>query len=255
LRIEEAYVTGRAAHPSLDVPHERFAAFAHERAAAWGGALERAGDLYLACACTEGIGGAAERFYTLFGDRIPVFLGKLVQTPDELDEVRQSVLVRCLLAIGDQLPALATYSGRGSLEGWVLATAVREALALRRDRERHVELTSSAVEDPGSDPLIAHYREPVTRAFAAATAALPREQRALLRLHYVHGVTTAQLAQMFQVSRATLVRRLTDARGELFAHIQSALGGVPAEDCEHVLRLVKSHVDLRLSTLLRETAA
>lgn len=211
--------------------------------------------MYLACACTEGIAGAAERFYELFGERIPVFLGKLAQTPDQIDEVRQTVLVRCLLALGDQPPALVTYSGRGSLEGWVRATAVREALALQRDRERHVELTTSVIEHPDADPLIAHYREPVARAFATATAALPREHRALLRLHYVHGITTAQLAQMLQVSRATLVRRLTDARDDLFAHLQSALGGVPPEDCAQVLRLVKSQVDLRLSSLLRETAA
>jgi RNA polymerase sigma-70 factor (ECF subfamily) len=255
LGIEAAYEAGRAAHPTLPVPEDRFAAFAEARAATWGGALERAADLYLACACTESVPGAAERFYELFGERIPLFLGKLAQTSDQIDEVRQSVLVRCLLAIGDAPPALATYSGRGSLEGWVRATAVREALALQRDRERHVELTTSVIESPDSDPLIVHYREPVARAFAAATAALPREQRALLRLHYVHGVTTGQLAQMFQVSRATLVRRLAEARDDLFAHLQAALGGVPAEDCEQVLRLVKSQVDLRLSTLLRETAA
>ncbi len=55
-------------------------------------------------------------------------------------------------------------------------------------------------------------REPVSRAFRAACVGLPAAQRALLRLHYVQGVTTANLARMYAASRATIVRRLTEAR-------------------------------------------
>ncbi len=259
--VQPAWQTAAAAFPGLVVPLEAFEQFAGQRAGTWAGAPGRAADLYLACACAHGIAGAAERFLSLFGERIPLYIGKITNSPDRIDEVRQIVLVRCLLAIDGKAPAIASYSGRGSLEGWVRATAVREALALERQAGREVTLTGST---PGLDalhrdaPLIAHYRAPVARAFAAAAAELPREHRALLRLHYVHAVTTAQLAQMFQVSRATLVRRLADARDELVRRLQLHLGtetGVSAHDCEEVIRLVKSQVDLRLSVLLRETAA
>jgi len=260
--IEEAWRRGRAAHPSLELAREAFARFAVERMTTWGGALDRAPDLYFACACASSVAGAAELFLEQFGSRIRTYLGTLARTPDLVDEVRQIVLVRCLVSNDGAPPALASYSGRGSLEGWVRATAVREALAIERDRARHVELTASAVEAAATadrDPaLIGLYREPVARAFVVATAALPRDQRALLRLHYVHGLTTAQLAQMFQISRATLVRRLTAARDGLLDRLQGVLradAGVPPEDCTSVLRLVKSQVDLRLSSLLRETAA
>ena len=192
-----------------------------------------------------------------------LYLGQLLAAgyDDILDEVRQTVFVRCLVGDGEHPPAIASYSGRGSLEGWVRATAMREALALERERGRHVELTASVIEtdsDRELATLIGHYREPVVRSFTAATALLPREQRVLLRMHYVFGMTTADLAQMFRVSRATLVRRVTDARDALFELLQGELfsaAGVPREDCESVLRLVKSQVDLRLSSLLRETAA
>lgn len=256
---EQAWQAGRQAHPSVDLSCEVFRAFADERAAAWNGTPDRAADLYLACACAQGLDGAAERFAELFGERVPLYISKITTSTDRIDEVRQVVLVRCLLAIDGKAPAIASYSGRGSLDGWVRATAVREALALERQGARHVTLGGSALETGASArdaALIAHYREPVARAFAAAATSLPRDHRALLRLHYVHSITTAQLAQMFQVSRATLVRRLTDARDQLVAALQRHLAteaGVPQDDCEAVLRLVKSQIDLRLSVLLRET--
>jgi RNA polymerase sigma-70 factor (ECF subfamily) len=256
---EQAWETGRTAHPGLDLPCETFRAFAEERSTASGGTLDRAPDLYLACACARGVKGAAERFAELYGERVPLYISKITTSTDRIDEVRQVVLVRCLLALDGKAPAIASYSARGSLDGWVRATAVREALALERQGARHVTLGGSALEagaSPGDAALIAHYREPVARAFAAAATSLPREHRALLRLHYVHAITTAQLAQMFQISRATLVRRLTDAREQLVAALQQHLAaeaGVPRDDCEAVLRLVKSQIDLRLSVLLRET--
>ena len=263
LKIEAAWDAGRASFAVLTVSLPAFTAFAREREATWGGARERAADLYLACACVTGCPGAAELFLERYGDRIATYLGRLGSNRDLVDEVRQTVLVRCLLGDAEQPPAIASYSGRGSLEGWVRATAVREALALERQRDRHVELTASATESPLEadvelSQMIGHYREPVVRAFTAATTALPREHRTLLRLHYVYGLTTADLAQMFRVSRATLVRRISEARDSLLERLEGELfgaAGVPREDCKSVLRLVKSQIDLRLSSLLRETAA
>src|SRR4029077_2480551 len=101
-----------------------------------------------------------------------------------------------LIGDEDKAPAIASYAGRGSLEGWVRATAVREGLALVRESARNVELGDSVLERPGSVDrtwLVARYREPVLAAFATATTSLPREHRALLRLHYVYGLTTNEL--------------------------------------------------------------
>jgi len=99
------------------------------------------------------------------------------------------------------------------------------------------------------------YREPVSKAFATACAQLDAEDRALLRLHYVDGVTTAKLATMFAISRATLIRRLAAARESLVERVKSQLrsaSGVADHDFDSVLRLVKSQIDLRLSLVLRD---
>src|SRR6187431_1406609 len=98
------------------------------------------------------------------------------------------------------------------------ATVVREALAINRASDRNDGDVEAALE--AQIPWVDHeislfkqiYREPVSQAFASACAELAAEDRALLRLHYVDGVTTAKLASMFGISRATLIRRLAAAR-------------------------------------------
>lgn len=259
--IHTAWEAGAKAYPTLSVPEVLFESFARARMDAWRGAVERAPDLYLACACAEGAAGAAEVFLDVYGERIPAYLGRIASCQDHVEEVRQRVLVRCLVGDQQRPPAISSYSGRGSLEGWVRATAVREGLALVREGARNVELGDSALERPGSVDrtwLVARYREPVLEAFTIATGSLPREQRALLRLHYVFGLTTNELARMYRISRSTLVRRLTDARDGLVARLAGELKGrtgIAVDDCTDVLRLLKGQIDLRLSSLLRETAA
>jgi RNA polymerase sigma-70 factor, ECF subfamily len=87
---------------------------------------------------------------------------------------------------------------------------------------------------------------------------MPSEQRGLLRLHYVEGVTTEQLAKMRRVGRATVVRRLADARDALVAGVHERIAartGVDRAELEATLRLVRSQLDLSLVRLLRETCA
>ncbi|HVK88610.1 MAG TPA: hypothetical protein VM513_31040 [Kofleriaceae bacterium] len=256
--IETAYLAGATAHPGLELALPAFAAFASEREETWQADLSRAPDLYLACACASGVPGAAERFVVLFGDRIESYLGTLATSHDRVDEVRQIVLVRCLVATEQAPPAIAAFSGRGSLEGWVRATAVREALGLERAGKRMLPTGTPETAVVPAWSLADHYREPALRAFIAATRTLAPPHRALLRLHYVHGTTTAQLATMFQVSRATLVRRLTEARQALlekFSHALGDLAGLGPEDGVAVLRMVKSQIDLSLSSLLRDSSS
>ena len=95
------------------------------------------------------------------------------------------------------------------------------------------------------------------RAFATACLELDANDRALLRLHYVEGVTTASLANMYGISRSTLIRRLATARESLVNRVKAALQldtGITEQDFDSVLRLVKSQIDLRLSMVLKQPA-
>lgn len=260
ISAERAYEIGRDAYPTIDLSRDTFIMFARARAETWKGNPDRATDMFLACACVERIPAAIAEFLAAFGERIPMYLGKLARSADLVAEVRQILVTRCVIGDANKPPALTAYSATGSLEGWLRATAVREALAINRDSDRNVGEVDvvMAAQIPWVDHEIALfkqiYREPVSRAFATACAGLDAEDRALLRLHYVDGVTTAKLATMFRISRATLIRRLAAARELLVERVKAALqlaSGVADRDFDSVLRLVKSQIDLRLSVVLR----
>jgi RNA polymerase sigma-70 factor, ECF subfamily len=258
--VERAFELGRSAYPAIDLPWAAFTHFAQARSETWKGNPERACDLYLACACVAGLPAAVAEFVSKFGERIPAYLGRLARNADLVAEVRQVIVIRCLVADGEKPPALTGYSATGSLEGWLRATAVREALALNRRSERNSDGVEAALEArmPWADREISLfkqiYREPVSRAFAAACSEIATEDRVLLRLHYVEGVTTANLASMFGVSRATLIRRLAGARQSLVERVRASLkqaAGVADQDFDSILRLVQSQIDLRLSAVLK----
>ena len=262
--IERAFQRGRQAFPQIDLAQPVFEAFAQARAehvGVWGSDPERAADLYLAAACVSQHPAAIAEFLARFGSNIPKYLGKLARNGDVISEVRQIIATRCLVSEPDRPVALTSYSGAGSLEGWVRATAVREALALKKRDERETGGFESALEarlswaDQEISMFKKVYREPVSRAFAEACGQLAPEHRALLRLHFAQGVTTAQLATMYGTSRATLVRRLTDAREALVslvkANLKSAIG-VTDNDFLSVVKLVNSQLDLRLSLVLKD---
>jgi RNA polymerase sigma-70 factor, ECF subfamily len=261
ISIERAFEIGRDTYPRVDLPLAAFTAFARARTDTWGGNAERAADLYLACACVERLPAAVAEFMSRYGQRIPVFLHRISNGRDLVAEVRQIVVARCIMGEGANPPALTNYSATGSLEGWVRATAVREGLALNRRTEREVDNVAAVLEaratwvDSEISLFKQMYREPVSRAFVAACTELPSEDRALLRLHYVDGVTTAHLANIYGISRATLIRRLAAARESLLDRVKASLkrsAGVAEQDFDSVLRLVKSQLDLRLSVVLQE---
>ncbi len=262
LWISSAYEIGRSAYPAIDLPRTTFAAFAEARGDTWKGDMDRAADLYLACACVERLPAAIAEFLSRYGERFSKYLGRLARNPDLVAEVRQIVVTRCVIGEADGPPALTTYSATGSLEGWIRATAVREALALERLANRNAGDVESALEAqmPWVDREISLikqiYREPVSQAFAKACLEIEAEDRALLRLHYVDGVTTEQLGRMYGFSRATVIRRLADARGSLLERVKQSLrlaAGVADQDFDSVLRLVKSQIDLRLSAVLKDS--
>jgi len=261
--IDQAYAAGQRAFPEIDLDAARFAQFAQARAehvGVWGADADRGSDLYLAAACIAQLPSAIAEFLSRFGDRIPKYLGRLATSNDVVTEVRQIIATRCLVDAPDQPSALNSYSGAGSLEGWVRATAVREALAMKKRSERLQSNFESALEAqvPWVDYEISLIKKvycgPVSEAFTAACGELSDDHRALLRLHFSQGVTTAQLATMYGVSRATLVRRLTEAREALVLLVKNNLKsaiGVADQDFMSVVKLVNSQLDLRLSMVLK----
>jgi RNA polymerase sigma-70 factor, ECF subfamily len=263
---------GRAAWPEVALPAPLFLRHLAERLpeAAPFRALPfvLVTDLYLACACVHGVPGALPAFEARFLSQVDNFLAHMTaerrDAGDLADEVRQALRERLLLSPAETAPKLAEYSGRGALLMWVRVAALRTALNLRRTegrrRERPLEAEGQdlgAALPIGEDPELAYlkgrYATEVADAVRAATAALPPQQRVILRLYWVEGQGTDRIAAAFRVNRSTVTRWLAASReailGETRRRLMERLQLSPAE-FESLVRVVRSRIDVSLRTLL-----
>jgi RNA polymerase sigma-70 factor (ECF subfamily) len=218
-----------------------------------------AGDLYFACACGRGVRDAIEALEREHFSRIREFAASVTTSSDLVKELTQQLRARLLVADGERPARILTYSGRGSLGGWVRVAAVRLARDLGRSERAlagaHERASGEKLEaiDPELAFLKRTYGPAVRTAMEGALAALDAESRALLKMHYVDGLTIEQVGTAFAKSRATAARMLAGARLALVAAIRERLVeavGVRGDEADSLLAFVRSQLDVSLSRLL-----
>jgi RNA polymerase sigma-70 factor, ECF subfamily len=214
----------------------------------------QAADLYVACACRHGVTEAIEVLEREHFARVREFAASIDTRPEFVQEITQRLRTRLLT--GDP-PRIATYSGRGSLGGWIRVAAIRLARDLvRADRaeQRVREEVEPSVVDPELGWLKRAYGEAVSRAVQAALASVEGQDRALLSMHYVDGLTIDQVGVAFGVSRATSARLLAAARARLVTDIRDRIiaeCGVRGAEADSLLAFVRSRLDLSLGVALK----
>jgi RNA polymerase sigma-70 factor, ECF subfamily len=219
-----------------------------------------AGDLYLACACAEGVPAAVAALDRQYRARVPAYLAELRPTAAFVEDVAQAVLERLLVGAEGSPPRIAEYSGRGPLGSWLRVVTVRLALSLRRKRTEELAAEDEEAAprpgeappvDPEADLLKQRHEAAFNAAFRAALGALTVRQRDLLRRHFLEGITLAELAVTFGVGRATVTRWIASARQEILANARRQLGEElnlrPAE-LSSLMGLMRSRLDLSLSS-------
>lgn len=214
------------------------------------------GELYLAIACVRGDNAAIAAFDRDFLGVVPQALASMKLPAATVEDVRSAVRDKLLLADGDRRPRILHYAGRGRLRGLVQVTATRIAIDRIRLEEREAELPArdfAAPTDVALSLIKAQYRDAFRDGFARAVETASRRDRNLLRLHFLGGVTLEQLAQMYGVHRATVVRWLAAAREAVFGatreHVAKHLGA-PDHELDEMFDLVKSRVELSVERLL-----
>ena len=108
------------------------------------------------------------------------------------------------------------------------------------------------VADPEADYLKTQYRPQFEQAFRAAVASLSLQQRQLLRLHYVDGLTLAQIGRHRRVHESTVSRQLLAARDQLFGETRRALGQqlhLAQADVDSLMGQAVSRADVTLTAL------
>jgi RNA polymerase sigma-70 factor (ECF subfamily) len=251
---------GRAAWPAVALDAAAFMRHLAERSAAELPSLERAADLYLACACALGDTQALDAFHRGLRADVVRAVGRGGESSAFLDEVAQVLSVKLFVGAEGAPPAIGAYEGRASLRGWLATAARRTAFNLRRrkDDRSHDEVRSGvaalgSAAGPELALLKAQYKADFEEAIRAALAAMPDKQRTLLLLHLVEGVTLAQLAAMQKISRATVARWLAAARETLQEETVRQLTGrlrVPPSELESILALVRSQLEVSLAAVV-----
>lgn len=263
--LREAWERGRAAWPDVGVEASALArhiARVHEAGRDPVQAVRalHAEDLYLACGCAQGATPALAALEQRYLGQVRTFLGRMKPSAELVEEVTQTLRVKLLVAPPGGEPKIAEYSGRGALAGWLRVVAVRTAIDLQRaakgapDAGDEDEPAEDAVaNDPELAFLKERYREEFSEAFRLALADLTSQQRNVLRLHLVDGLTIDQLSTVLRVHRSTAARWIASSREAVLARARGLLEErlrLPWAEVQSLARLLTSQLDLSLTRLL-----
>lgn len=165
------------------------------------------------------------------------------------------------LLVGET-PRLVEYSGRGSLGGWLAATAVRAGLNARRegDRRRKREVVADVATPPLADPelevLRNNSRGVFNEVFREVLLGLDPKERALLRLHVVEGMGLDRIARVQDIGRSTAARWLSAIRAKLLKETRRLLAerlSIGASTLDDLLPVLTGDLDLSIRKVLSKT--
>ena len=257
----------REGYPEVALDDGSFVRFVAERVPRSGdvavavGAVAAA-DLLLVAACVAREPAAVARFESTYLARVPAYLHRMGSGGPGADEVKEVLREKLFIGGANGRAALLDYQGRGSLDGWVRLAAVRHALNLRRGDARHDNMLERAGAEPVPTPnpeleiLRTRYRVDFEGCFREALAALPSEDRAVLRLRYMDGLGVGQIATLRGVHRSTVTRWLSTVQATVFGEtlrlLKGRLGSTNTE-LESLVGLLHSRADFTLHDLFAAT--
>lgn len=220
---------------------------------------EKAADMFLAHECGLGKTQAIQKFEKEYIERIPAMLSHMKLSTSMLDEIVQDVRTKLLVASKGGAPKIAGYAKRGKLDGLVQVVATRTAISMiRKSKPAASEEELLKLPDPAYAPGLSYmkenYREAFGECFELAVKGLSSRDRNLLRLHLLDKVTLEQLATMYSVHRATVVRWISKVREDLFARTRELLSKrleIGSHEFESLMKLIESRLDLSVRRMLQ----
>lgn len=260
--LSELIAAARAAWPGIDVPEDDLTALVRAQTS---GAEPRplserlVSSLWLALACARGDAKALRELesHTFPGARS--VLGKMGLSSDETDEVLQILREKLLVAEPGEEPGILAAAAHGDLPGIIRVAAARTALNLRR-KDHRVDIDDErllAELCPDADPELATLKEQHRAAFKAALedalAALTAQDRNVLRMHLLHGLSIDAIGGSFRVHRATAARWLGSIRSKLDRETRRLLRerqGITDPEFDSLVRLVESRIQVSFRRVL-----
>jgi RNA polymerase sigma-70 factor (ECF subfamily) len=223
LTADCAELYGRSRAAEFGLSSGEFSAVLKEVAAKHSGSVDfeefccslRIEDLALARACAAGNNRAWEVFMLRFREKLYDVARQITREDSSGRELADSVyadLFGAKTREGARVSKLASYSGRGSLDGWLRTVIAQEYVNVYRKRRRLVSLdeeveggaqfAATVTEPPAlADPMLA-------RATDEALRALRAEDRFVLASYFLDGRTLAEIARALTVHESTISRKV-----------------------------------------------
>jgi RNA polymerase sigma factor (sigma-70 family) len=137
----------------------------------------------------------------------------LCSTPEDAEDAAQEALIVLYRKIG-------TLRATAALGAWLFRVVRNECLRRSRVALRRPLATTRDTEPSAEDAALARLE---TRRIVGAIAALPDEQRSVLVLRDIHGLSGAATAQALGLSRAAMKSRLHRGRGALRSELATEI--------------------------------
>jgi RNA polymerase sigma-70 factor, ECF subfamily len=191
----------------------------------------RAEELALARACALGHEHGWEVFLTRYREKLYDIAGYITKESSAARELADSIyaeLYGTTTRDGQRASKLASYTGRGSLEGWLRTVMAQEHINRYRRQRRLVSLdeeTEDGIQfaSPESEPAVA-VDPRVEAATDEVLGALPSEDRFVLASYFLDERTLAEIARTLGVHESTISRKLDKLAKSLRKQILAALG-------------------------------
>lgn len=172
-------------------------------------------ELALARACAVGNEAAWEVFLTRYREKLYGAAYSLVPGDENARELADSLyadLYGIRTVEGRRTSKLVSFTGRGSLEGWLRAVLAQEYVNRFRRQQRLVSLeeqteAGTQFEAKAADPteaIDARVREATDQALASLAA----EDKFILSSYYLDDRTLAEIARMLGVHESTISRKI-----------------------------------------------
>jgi len=205
----------------------------------------RLNELILARACARGNNKAWEEFLSLYRAKLHSAALGITKEESVAREIADSLYADLYGTradeSGERISKLESYSGRGSLEGWLKTVLAQEYVNRLRKERKLVSFDESIGNrmDGISERLPEEECAQLRQATDAALIELSSEERFLLAAYYLDERTLGEIGRMLNVHESTVSRRLEKITSALRKRIIVRLkkAGITKDAAEEMLDL------------------
>lgn len=214
----------------------------------------RVEELALARACAAGQERAWQVFMARYREKLYDIAGYIAREPSAARELADSLyadLYGTTTREGQRVSKLSSYTGRGSLEGWLRTVMAQEFVNRYRRQRRLVSLeeeSQDGAQFAAADPEPSAAVDPrVETATDEVLSRLSAEERFIMASYYLDGRKLAEIACTLAVHESTISRKLDKLAKSLRKQILTALAkkGMSRRQAEEALQVDVR--DLRLN--------